>query len=119
MISDVTPDIEISFGDADDNFSFARRSYIVSEIPASNYLFLHQLPDNPSMVLAEVTDKGARIDIFGVGDFPDNHMTGTGVEFPTTLQSIGMSSDRKFIYCTYKCVELLGSAFKTGERDNK
>lgn len=97
----VTPDVEISFGDPDNNLSFARRAYLVSEIPASNYLFLHQLSDDPSIILAEAALGAIRVNIFAIGDFPGNHMTGTDIELPTTLQSIGMSTNRKFMYFTY------------------
>jgi len=97
------PDIEISFGSKNDNLSFARRAYGISEIPPSNYLFLHQVKDDPAIIVAEQSPAGgARITIFAIGEFPDNHMSETPVDIPgLNLQSVGVSTNREYLYFTY------------------
>jgi len=98
-----TPDIEISFGPDNDNLSLARRAYGISEIPPDNYLFLHQLKDDPSFIMAKpLPPSGYLVSIFSIGDFPDNKMSERPINFPTlSLQSLGVSTNREYLYFTY------------------
>lgn len=99
-----TPDIEISFGPENDNLSFARRAYGISEIPPSNYLFLHQVKNDPSIIVAEPSPAGgAHVRIFAISEFPDNHMSDTSVDMPPPLylQRLGVSTNREYLYFTY------------------
>ena len=98
-----TSDIEISFGHANDNMSLARRAYGVSDIPPDNYLFLHQLKDDASFIVAMPSPSGGyTVSIFSIGNFPNNKMSELPVVFPALyLQSLGVSTDREYLYFTY------------------
>jgi len=96
-------DVEISFGEQSDDMVFARRAYIISEIPASDYFFIHQLPDDPSIILGEKTGSGsAQISVYAIGTFPQNSMDSMPIVISGLyLQNVGISSDRKFMHFTY------------------
>lgn len=99
---DVQQDVNISFGDQND-LTFARRAYAISEIPASDYSFIHQLEDDASLILTQTNSAGGvDIVIFAYGDFPKNSLEESPVLIAgKTLESIGVSSDRKYLYLTY------------------
>ncbi len=96
-----TSDIDISFGDASQNLDFARRAYPISEIPASDYLFLHQLENDASIIVAEVSSGGAIVKAFAIGDFPENSLDELPLESTLVLQALGVSTNRKYMYFTY------------------
>lgn len=97
-------DIEISLGPKNDTeLTFLRRAAIISEIPAGNYAFIHQLKDDPSIIVAEPGPTGKpRLTTFAIGDFPENFMKPTSIEVTgLELQALGVSSNRDFLYFTY------------------
>lgn len=96
-------DLEISFDIQSDPMAFARRAYVISEIPASEFIFIHQLGDDPSLVLAERTSVGnLDIAVFAYGTFPESSLEKLTVEVEgKILQDFGISSDRKHIHFTY------------------
>lgn len=96
-------DLEIAFGDQSDPMAFARRAYIISEIPASEYVYIHQLLDDASLILV-YRNKAGTLDVavFAYGSFPENKMEQMVVTIEgKVLQGIGISSDRQHIYFTY------------------
>ena len=98
----ITPDIQISFGDPSDNISFARRAYLMSNIPTSLYIRVYQLLDDPALVTAEIKGDGsAVITIFTMGTFPDDSTTKVEVPVPAALQDVGLSTNRGYMYLTY------------------
>ncbi len=99
----ILSDLEISFGDSSDSIGFASRAYLISEIPASEYVYIHQLLDDASLILAERNDASTlEITVFAIGSFPNNSMERILVQVPgKRLNNIGVSSDRKYMYLTY------------------
>lgn len=95
-------DVQISFGDKGDT-TLPMRSYVLSEIPAGDYYFLHQVEDDPSLVLTQRSnDETIDVTIFAYGEFPDNSITQTTIEVEgKSLQSLGVSTDRRYLYMTY------------------
>lgn len=101
--SEILSDIEISFGDQSGNMAFARRSYVISEIPASEYIFLHQLLDDASLILARKGSSGAfEMVAFAYDSFPENSVEEIPVEVAgKLLEKVGVSSDRNYMHFTY------------------
>ncbi len=96
-----TPDTDISFDGASENLTFARNAYPISEIPASNYLFLHQLDDDASIIVAEFSSGRTIMKAFAIGDFPENSLSELPLESTLVLQALGVSTNRKYLYFTY------------------
>jgi C-terminal processing protease CtpA/Prc len=101
--SEILSDIDISFGDQSGNMAFARRSYVISEIPASEYIFLHQLLDDASLILARKGSSGAfEMVAFAYDSFPENSVEEIPVEVAgKLLEKVGVSSDRNYMHFTY------------------
>ncbi len=94
-------DMEISLGTKDD-LALARRAYVIGKIPAADYSFLHQIEDDASLILTRKNDSGTfEVVLFAYGDFPDNALVDTTIQVEGKLQSLGVSSDRNFLYFTY------------------
>jgi C-terminal processing protease CtpA/Prc len=98
----VDSDVVISFDAEGNNMDFARRAYLVTSIPESNYLFLHQLQDDASLIVAESSGENIIIKVFAMSDFPDNGVTPLIIDSATlSLEDIGVSTNRKFLYFSY------------------
>ena len=99
-------DLEINFGDQTDEMAFARRAYVISEIPPLEYVFIHQLSDDASLILAMKNSDGTlNLAVFAYGSFPQNSLKEVSIDVPgKSLNDIGISSDREFIYITYSGV---------------
>jgi len=96
-------DIEISFGDQSDTMAFSRRAYVISEIPVGEYIFLHQLIDDASLILCAKSNTGMyEVVTYAFGSFPGNSIEEMPIQFVNKeLQNFGVSSDRKYVYFTY------------------
>jgi len=98
-------DMEISFDDKLNNMEFARRAFLLSEIPAANYIYLHQFQDNPSFLMVEVNDAGADMVLYLMNDFPNESIEKIPITLPNLIiQSLGLSTNREFLHFTYSGV---------------
>ena len=77
--------------------------YVISEIPVGEYIFLHQLKDDPSLILCGKNSAGAyEIITYAYGSFPESSLKEIDVTFDSKqLQSFGVSSDRNYVHFTY------------------
>jgi len=97
----VFTDVPISFGSSQHPLAFARRAYVMSKIPASDYLYVFQLNDGPSLLVAERSE-GVNLILFHLGSFPSDSVERIDLKPEgTILQSIGLSTDRNYLYATY------------------
>ena len=96
-----SPDVVVSFGvdkSNNDSMEFIRRSFLITQIPASNYIQIYQFQDDLSLVLVDdLSPNNASILLAYMADFPSDSIELLPVKFVSglTLQSFGLSTNRK------------------------